>query len=79
MAVAISRAGEGEDTFCPEHLIELEVAYRASTHNGRLDIVEGDRADLVVLDRDPLELDAAGLRQMVSRGTMLGGNWTYRE
>jgi predicted amidohydrolase YtcJ len=79
IAVAISRAGEGEDTFCPEHLIELEVAYRASTHNGRLDIVEGDRADLVVLDRDPLVLDAAGLRQMVSRGTMLGGNWTYRE
>ncbi|CAK9784690.1 amidohydrolase 3 [Cutaneotrichosporon oleaginosum] len=79
MAVAISRAGEGEKTFCPQHLIDLEVAYRASTHNGRLDIVEGDRADLVVLDRDPLALDAAELRRMVSCGTMLGGNWTYRK
>lgn len=79
MAVAISRAGEGEDTFCPEHLIDLKVAYAASTQNGRLDITEGDRADLVVLDRDPLKLDAAGLRKMVSRGTMVGGNWTYKE
>lgn len=78
LAVAISRAGEGEETFCPEHLIELEVAYKASTQNGRLDITEGDRADIVVLDKDPLTLDAAGLRQMVSQGTMVGGNWTYR-
>lgn len=79
MAVAISRAGEGEDTFCPEHLIDLEVAYKASTQNGELDIREGDRADIIILERDPLVLDAAGLRTMSSKGTMVGGNWTYRE
>lgn len=79
MAVAISRAGEGEDAFCPEQLIDLRVAYAASTQNGRLDLVEGDRADLIVLAKDPLSLDAAGLRAMTVEGTMLGGNWTYRE
>ncbi|GMK56144.1 hypothetical protein CspeluHIS016_0212000 [Cutaneotrichosporon spelunceum] len=79
MACAVSRAGEGQEPFCPEHLIDIKVAYAASTQNGRLDLVEGDRADLIVLAKDPLQLDAAGLRAMQVEGTMLGGNWTYRK
>jgi predicted amidohydrolase YtcJ len=77
MACAISRAGPGQDAFCPENIIDLATAYAASTSNGRTHVVEGDRADLVVLPPDPLRLDAAGLRAMQVEGTMLGGNWTY--
>lgn len=79
MACAISRAGVGEETFCPEHLIDLPTAYAASTSNGRTFLAENDRADLIVLPSNPLLADAAGLRAMSVEGTMLGGNWTYKK
>ncbi|TXT10594.1 hypothetical protein VHUM_02099 [Vanrija humicola] len=78
LACAITRAGPGEQPFVKEQIIDLETAYAASTHNGKLHIAEGERADLVVLGSNPLEQDAAGLRAMVVEGTLLGGNWTYR-
>jgi len=78
MACAISRAGPGQEAFCPEHNIDLPTAYAASTSNGKTSLQAGDRADLIVLPTDPLTLDAQGLRDIKVQGTMLGGNWTYR-
>ncbi|ODN75136.1 hypothetical protein L202_06342, partial [Cryptococcus amylolentus CBS 6039] len=80
MAVAISRAGEGdeENPFCKEQIIDLEVAWAASTSNNKMKLEVGDRADLIIINADPLSCDAAGLRAMKVKGTMLGGDWTYK-
>lgn len=45
--------------------------------NGKLDIQEGENADLCLLNVNPLECDATGLRGVKVSGTMLGGNWTW--
>jgi predicted amidohydrolase YtcJ len=78
LACAISRAAPGDEPFVGEQIIPLDVAYAASTHNGKLTITEGEAADIVILHDNPLECDAAGLRAMVVEGTMLEGRWTYR-
>lgn len=78
IASAITRAGVGQQAFCAEQIIDLETAYAASTQNGRTHVVEGDRADLVVLATNPLASNADELRKMQVEGTMLGGNWTFR-
>jgi predicted amidohydrolase YtcJ len=95
IAVAITRAGEGETPFCEEQIIDVETAFAASTcvsrieaytvecvahiQNGKLHIREGENADLCLLKANPLECDAAGLRAMQCKGTMLGGNWTHNQ
>nr|ODN86735.1 amidohydrolase 3 [Cryptococcus depauperatus CBS 7841] len=80
IAVAITRAGSGDERnpFCKEQIIDLEVAWAASTSNGKKKLEVGDRADIVILKANPLECDAAGLRAMKVSGTMLGGDWTYK-
>ncbi|WVQ75756.1 hypothetical protein IAR50_005387 [Cryptococcus sp. DSM 104548] len=80
MAVAITRAGKGEEhnPFCKEQIIELEVAWAASTSNGKTKLEVGDRADIILISADPLGCNAAGLREMKVGGTMLGGEWTHR-
>lgn len=78
LACAITRADEDGPAFVPEQIIPLDVAYAASTHNGKTYLSEGDRADIVILHSDPLAADAKGLRGMVVEGTLLAGRWTYR-
>ncbi|ODO07722.1 hypothetical protein I350_03296 [Cryptococcus amylolentus CBS 6273] len=80
MAVAITRAGAGdeENPFCKEQIIDLKVAWAASTSNGKSKLEVGDRADLLIISNDPLSCDAAGLRAMKVKGTMLGGDWTHK-
>ncbi|GAA6002722.1 hypothetical protein JCM10207_007644 [Rhodosporidiobolus poonsookiae] len=83
IAVAISRTGRGEEdvlpSWHPEQCLTNEVAWRASTSNGKLALEVGDRADLVVLDRNPLMSSAKELRSIKVRATMLGGRWTHFE
>ncbi|WRT64960.1 uncharacterized protein IL334_001901 [Kwoniella shivajii] len=80
MAVCITRAGQGDEKnpFIEAEILDLETAWKASTSNGKTRLEVGDRADLCILQSDPLKLDAAGLRAMKVNGTMLGGRWTHK-
>jgi predicted amidohydrolase YtcJ len=72
----------------PEQAVTVEEALRATTvapawlegqehRRGRL--VPGMLADLVVLDRDPLDCPPEALRDMRVVATMVGGRWTHTE
>ncbi|KAL1412335.1 hypothetical protein Q8F55_000079 [Vanrija albida] len=79
MACAMGRsAGGAGEVFEPQERLSAAQAFAASTWNGRVRLAEGERADLVLLDTDPLALDAEGMRRVRVRATMLGGRWTYR-
>jgi predicted amidohydrolase YtcJ len=67
---------------CAEECISLDAALRAITvdaawimgwENEIGSVRAGKRADLVVLDRDPYETGAAGLRQIEVLGTVFEG------
>ncbi|TXT06007.1 hypothetical protein VHUM_03768 [Vanrija humicola] len=77
MACAMSREGFGE-VFEPQERLSAAQAFAASTWNGRVDIAEGERADLIIVDADPLTLNAEGMRKISVLATMLAGRWTYR-
>lgn len=82
LAVAIFRTAAGEEdlpspAWHPEQCLSPEQAWRAATSSGQLSLEVGDRADLVVLGKDPLRADAKELRSMEVKGTMLGGRWTH--
>ncbi|GAA5858773.1 hypothetical protein JCM8547_004982 [Rhodosporidiobolus lusitaniae] len=81
IAVAVSRVGRGEEDthqpWHPEQRLPNEVAWQASTSNGKLRLEVGDRADLMVIDTDPLTASAKELRKTDVKGTMLGGRWTH--
>jgi predicted amidohydrolase YtcJ len=57
--------------------IPRETALAASVRGG-LPIADGDPADLVVVDRDPMTVPPVELRTMPVAGTLLGGRWTWR-
>ncbi|BGP40577.1 hypothetical protein JCM10450v2_004575 [Rhodotorula kratochvilovae] len=80
MAVAISRSGRGQahlPPWHPEQAITPLQAWTASTASGKPRLEVGDRADLVLLAKDPLGVSAEELREMEVRGTMLDGRWTH--
>ncbi|GAA6053216.1 hypothetical protein JCM3770_000036 [Rhodotorula araucariae] len=80
MAVAVSRSGRGQahlPPWHPEQAISPLQAWTASTASGKARLEVGDRADLVLLAKDPLAVTADELRDMQVRGTMLGGRWTH--
>ena len=54
-------------------------AFAAGTESwqGRLEL--GYAADLVVLDQDPYQMKRDQLSQLTMLGTMVGGNWSYRD
>jgi predicted amidohydrolase YtcJ len=70
----------------PEQKLTLEEALQATTVNPawlardehrRGKLLPGYLADLVVLDRDPFELEAEQLADVDVVATMLGGRWTH--
>jgi predicted amidohydrolase YtcJ len=71
MSAAVVRARDGRPTWHPEQAVPIEVALASSA---RSTIAVGEPADLVVLDRDPLQGDP---RDMPVAATMLGGRFTY--
>lgn len=76
MSAAVTRAVAGDGPWHPEQCIAARDALAASTR-GRTTVRAGDPADLVVVDRDPLVVDATELRDVTVRGTLLAGRWTH--
>jgi predicted amidohydrolase YtcJ len=77
IAAAVDRSRDGRPPWHPEQAVPVPVALASSVRAG-LPISDGDPADLVVVDRDPLTASAAELRTMPVAGTLLGGRWTWR-
>ena len=77
IASATSRSRGGRDPWHPEQNLPLDVALAASAR-GRTKVAEGDVADLVVLEDDPMTVSHEGLRAMPVAGTLLGGRWTWQ-
>ncbi|GAA2478137.1 amidohydrolase [Winogradskya humida] len=78
IAAATSRSRGGREAWHPEQCLPVGVAMAASAR-GRTDIKEGETADLVILDEDPLAAGPERLREMPVAGTLLGGRWTWRD
>jgi predicted amidohydrolase YtcJ len=78
ISAAVSRSRDGRDPWHPEQSLPVDLAISASAR-GRYTIAEGEVADLVVLDADPLTASATELREMPVAATMLGGRWTWND
>jgi hypothetical protein len=76
VAAAVHRARDGREPWHPEQALGPADALDAST-GGRAAVRVGDRADLAVVDVDPLTADPATLRAMPVSGTLLAGRWTW--
>jgi predicted amidohydrolase YtcJ len=77
IAAAVHRSRDGDDPWHPEQAVPVEVALAASVRHG-LPVSNGDPADLVVVDADPMTATPERLRTMPVAGTLLGGRWTWR-
>lgn len=76
IAAAVHRTADGRPAWHPEQRVPVRDALTASAR-GRSLIRVGDRADLVIVDVDPLDADPDTLRSMPVHGTLLGGRWTH--
>ena len=85
---AIARRGPDGTPWHPEHALDAETALRAYTHGPALAagttgrqglLAPGSLADLIVLERDPMAIEPAELREMHPVGVMVGGVWRLRE
>ncbi|WWC62284.1 uncharacterized protein I303_104880 [Kwoniella dejecticola CBS 10117] len=79
MAVAMSRRRAGGLPLSEEQAVDAYTSWVSSTSNGKASIEVGDRADFVLIDKDPLKCDAAGMRNLTVLATVLGGRFTYRK
>ena len=61
------------------HGYTLGAAYASGEESIKGSLLPGKLADLVVLDRDIFAIDPAEILQTHVVGTMLGGEWVYRE
>jgi len=78
IAAAVSRRRDGREPWHPEQALPIDAALRASW-GGQGALVVGSPADLVITDRNPVELsgDADQLRTMPVHATMVAGEWTH--
>ena len=76
ISAAASRSRGGREPWHPEQRISVESALAAGTR-GRVGVVAGEPADLVVVERDPLSCSAEELRTMPVAATLLGGGFTW--
>ncbi|MHB1171566.1 MAG: amidohydrolase [Lacisediminihabitans sp.] len=76
-SAAVGRSRDGLEPWHPEQRITTAQALAASA-SGRSVVSVGDVADLVVVDRDPLDSSPEELRHMTVAGTLLDGRWTHR-
>ncbi len=79
IAAAVSRARDGREPWHPEQAIDASEAIAASA---RTTLEVGQRADIVVVERNPLgtasaDLTGDDLRSMPVYATLLGGRPTY--
>lgn len=78
MSAATARArDDGRAPWHPEQSISRRDALAASAR-GRTDVREGDVADLVLVDVDPLSAPDDVFRRMPVSATLLGGRFTFR-
>jgi predicted amidohydrolase YtcJ len=86
ICAGVLRTIDEREPWHPEQRLTLEEAVEATTVNPawlardehrRGKLLPGFLADLVVLDRDPFELDAEQLPEVQVVATMLGGRWTH--
>ncbi|GAA5064897.1 hypothetical protein HNP84_006667 [Thermocatellispora tengchongensis] len=77
IASAISRSRGERPAWHPEQCLPRDVTLAAASR-GRVGVAEGDPADLVILDRDPVTAGRDELREMPVAGTLLAGRWTWR-
>jgi predicted amidohydrolase YtcJ len=86
VCAGVLRTIDDRPAWHPEQCLTLEQTLLATTVNPawlagderrRGKLVPGFLADLVVLDRDPFEVPAEQLSEVLVVATMLGGRWTY--
>ena len=86
ICAGVLRTIDEREPWHPEQRLRLEEALEATTVNPawlardehrRGKLLPGYLADLVVLDRDPCELEAERLPEVNVVATMLGGHWVY--
>ncbi|SIT73549.1 amidohydrolase [Microbacterium sp. RU33B] len=80
MAAAVFRTRDGRVAWQPAQGVDASTALDASTHGGSTaaaTIEPGARADLVLVDRDPLTASEPDLRATVVLATLLGGRVTH--
>ncbi|MGI4894863.1 MAG: amidohydrolase [Janthinobacterium lividum] len=81
IASAIHRTVDDRPAWRPEQHLSLQQALAAAS-GGRRRVAVGDVADLVLLEREPAEVFAAGgaeaLRHTAVLATLLGGEFTHR-
>jgi predicted amidohydrolase YtcJ len=86
LAAGVTRTIDERDSWRPEQCVTIEQALEAATVNpawlagderrrGRL--LPGYLADLVVLDRDPVQCEPEELRELKVVATMVGGRWVH--
>jgi predicted amidohydrolase YtcJ len=79
MSAATARArDDGREPWHPEQAITRSEALVSSTR-GRARVEEGDIADVVLVDEDPLTASDESFRTMPVAATLLGGRFTYRD
>ena len=78
ISAAVGRSRDGREPWHPEQAIETRAALAASTGGRGILPMAGRRADLAVIERDPLATSADGLRSMPVAATLLGGRFTHR-
>lgn len=78
LAAAVSRSRGGREAWHPEQSLDRRTALTATTR-GAIDVAEGEVADLVLVDHDPMTASPAQLRTMSVAATVLGGGVTWRD
>lgn len=78
-AVWRARPTDTDYSWHPEQKISMEIAYEASTSRRRIQVKEGDVADICILPLDPLKASSKEIWNMKVKATLLGGRFTHRE
>jgi predicted amidohydrolase YtcJ len=74
LAAAVGRARDGREPWHPEQSITAAEALDASVDSR---VAAGEPADLVVVDRDPLDTPPDRLRDMPVSATLVAGRFTH--
>jgi hypothetical protein len=80
MAAAVFRTRDGRPAWRPEQGVDAATALAASTHGGSTagEVIEpGARADLALIESDPLVAPEAELRAMGVLSTLIAGRLTH--